>query len=455
MSRTRKTHQTLELLAAARPAQLDVVDEARRQRDLAAILATPGAGADQGARLGRRGRGRRAAGRDAVALLPRRRRPLLRAGIAAALVAAVAGAAVVAPRVLPDRMGGHQVQAGGAGAGHPGQPSRSGQRGATPRPAADPQGRAFLLASADRILRVTPPPEGPYWYLRIRNTVVTSADAFSRHPRGLRFQVRIESTAESWMPKHRGTGHSVDPASLDDIEIGFPSARDKAAWRAAGSPKIDYPPAGVGRAEDIPGTILEAPLDGAAPLSVDQLLRLPTDPVLLEAKLRDLLSKPLVVRKVRKADGSVKVVAEHSTRRAPVTDERVFGTIAGWLAFAPLTPQLQAALYQVMAGLPGVRYQGPATDNSGRRGIAISWAQPTRDGDGQVVSDRFIVNPSTGELLGQEQVVVEPAPPSARGSSQPAGTVLSSQAILARHWTEGPGPGGWPTNPPGVIAPKG
>jgi hypothetical protein len=453
MSRARKTHQTLELLAGARPEQLDVVDEARRQRDLAAILATPRAGAHQGTRRGRRGRGRRGPGRDAAALLPRRRRPLLRAGIAAALVAAVAGAAVAAPRVLPDRMGGHQVQAGGAG--QTGQPSRSGQRGATARPAADPRGRAFLLASAGRILRVTPPPEGPYWYLRIRNTVVTSADAFSRHPRGLRFQVRIESTAESWMPKHCGTGHSVDPASLDDIEIGFPSARDRAAWRAAGSPKIDYPPAGVGRAGDIPGTVLEAPLDGAAPLSVYQLLRLPTDPVLLEAKLRDLLSKPLVVRKVRKPGGSVKVVTERSTRRVPVTDERVFGTIAGWLGFAPLTPKLQAALYQVMAGLPGVRYRGAATDNSGRRGIAISWAQPTRDGDGQVVSDRFIVNPSTGELLGQEQVVVEPAPPSARGFSEPVGTVLYSQAILARHWTEGPGPGGWPTNPPGVIAPKG
>jgi hypothetical protein len=141
--------------------------------------------------------------------------------------------------------------------------------------------------------------------------------------------------------------------------------------------------------------------------------------------------------KVRHADGSVTVVTRLGKGR--VTDHDVFQTVVSWLQSAPLTPRLQAALYEMLAGLPGVRYQGPATE-----------------ADGALLSDRLVLNPATGKLLAAEQVVARPAPRSnPRGPHDPAGTVLSAQACLAGHWTGGPGPGGWPTNPPGVVAPKG
>ncbi len=138
-----------------------------------------------------------------------------------------------------------------------------------------------------------------------------------------------------------------------------------------------------------------------------------------------------------------------------MTDHDVFQTVVSWLQSAPTHPSPQAALYEVLAGLPGVRYQGPAIDHVGRRGIAVSWPPPTEAG-GALLTDRLILNPATGKLLAAEQVVARPAPRSnPRGPHDPAGTVLSAQAFLAGHWTDGPGPGGWPTNPPGVAAPKG
>jgi hypothetical protein len=429
---------TLELLAAERPHQLDVVDEARRRRDLASILGTSPAGGGQGARRGRGG------DRDAARLLPRRRRPALRAGLAAALVAAVVGAIAVVPQGRPDRAATRQAQL-------PEGPAAPGAQ-------ADPRSHAFLLASAERVLAEPAPPEGPYWYMRIRNLVVTSAEAFSRRPRGLRFEVRIESTAESWTPRHRGTGRSVDPASLGDIEISPATAEDRAAWRAAGSPRIDYPPAGVGRVQEFQNVLLQIDVPGRDPLTVDEFLRLPTEPGRLEARIRALLSLRAEARKVRKADGSVGVVTG-PLRRVQVTDADVFGAAASWLAFAPLTPRLQAALYTVIAGLPAVRYEGAASDHLGRRGIAIAMVQPLPRGPGaggqEVIEDRLIINPGTGRLLASQQVVVQPARDGARGRRHPAGMVVSAQAFLAKHWTNGPGPGGWPTNPPGVEAPKG
>ncbi len=180
----------------------------------------------------------------------------------------------------------------------------------------------------------------------------------------------------------------------------------------------------------------------------DELLSLPTDPVALEAKIRKLLASGVTGRKVRTPKG-VKVLNEH--RPVPVTGGRVYRTIAGWLAYSPLTRQLQAALHQMIAGLPGVRYEGPASDNAGRHGIAISMPdQMVSDRTGTVVADRLIINPVSGELLGNQEVVVGGPAPGVVGPA--VGTVLVAQAILARHWTEGPGPDGWLTNPPGRVA---
>jgi hypothetical protein len=68
-----------------------------------------------------------------------------------------------------------------------------------------------------------------------------------------------------------------------------------------------------------------------------------------------------------------------------------------------MTPALRSALYRVIASLHGVEFLGKQTDRSGRRGIGI--ASPVYAG----LRMEVILDPTTGNLLQVEHVVVDPA----------------------------------------------
>ena len=68
-----------------------------------------------------------------------------------------------------------------------------------------------------------------------------------------------------------------------------------------------------------------------------------------------------------------------------------------------MTPALRSALYRVIASLHGVEFLGKQTDRSGRRGIEI--ASPVYAG----LCMEVILDPTTGNLLQVEHVVVDPA----------------------------------------------
>ena len=68
-----------------------------------------------------------------------------------------------------------------------------------------------------------------------------------------------------------------------------------------------------------------------------------------------------------------------------------------------MTPALRSALYRVIASLHGVELLGKQTDRSGRRGIGI--ASPVYAG----LRMEVILDPTTGNLLQVEHVVVDPA----------------------------------------------
>lgn len=87
----------------------------------------------------------------------------------------------------------------------------------------------------------------------------------------------------------------------------------------------------------------------------------------------------------------------------------IFRAAADLLAW-PATgtsPALRSALYEIMAGLPGVTLLGTVTDHSGQSGIAI--AGPAADG----TRPQVVIDPKTGQLLEEEQVIVNPAAESA------------------------------------------
>ncbi|RYV52993.1 CU044_5270 family protein [Pengzhenrongella frigida] len=65
---------------------------------------------------------------------------------------------------------------------------------------------------------------------------------------------------------------------------------------------------------------------------------------------------------------------------------------------------LTAAMWTVLADEPGVRYLGSTTDRAGRPGVAV--AIPPATGDPDATVRVLIVSPSTGELLGTENVTL-------------------------------------------------
>ncbi|MFI7357110.1 CU044_5270 family protein [Streptomyces avidinii] len=62
------------------------------------------------------------------------------------------------------------------------------------------------------------------------------------------------------------------------------------------------------------------------------------------------------------------------------------------LTFAPLAPRQRAAVYEVLADMPGLRLAGPVQDSTGRTGTAV-------EADTRNARIRMIISPGTGGLL--------------------------------------------------------
>jgi hypothetical protein len=90
-----------------------------------------------------------------------------------------------------------------------------------------------------------------------------------------------------------------------------------------------------------------------------------------------------------------------------------------------MTPALRSALYRVIASLHGVELLGSQTDRSGRKGIGI--ASPVYAG----LCMEVILDPTTGNLLQVEHVVVDPAKEPATVRTYFGATV--GQALM---WTD-------------------
>ncbi|WP_066952873.1 CU044_5270 family protein [Streptomyces lushanensis] len=82
----------------------------------------------------------------------------------------------------------------------------------------------------------------------------------------------------------------------------------------------------------------------------DELAELPTDPQALRTRLLS-----------GSTDG----------------DRALYNGIVSLLTTAPSGPHLRAALFEILAGMDGVRLLGPVKDSEGRRGTAVEWQGPS------------------------------------------------------------------------------
>jgi hypothetical protein len=208
------------------------------------------------------------------------------------------------------------------------------------------------------------------------------------------FSFTVSETREAWIGAD-GSGRIFSTYG----EVSFPSAQDRAAWVAAGSPDL-----GGGETND----------EGFGPgeMRFLDLSTLPTDPQELQV-----------------------LIEEREIVGGPPGDWETFVLVGDLLRETYAPPALRAALYEVAANLSGVEYLGRVRDKAGRVGLAVA---STHDGIQRVM----IFDPETAQLLGETEVLVDPDeltvevgpdtyPGTIVNGPGKAGTVLYSAVYLA------------------------
>jgi hypothetical protein len=232
---------------------------------------------------------------------------------------------------------------------------------------------------------IAPPGPGQYYYSR---SILQNLFAVSNVPSVVGLQTQVQRL---WVGPD-GSGR------ITQVNQGTPSflaPEDKAKWVAAGSLTLGDP--------HIDQTF------GAGKLPFVDFSTLPTDPAAL-AKL---------VREGRVGPSGLVPVGENPAL-SPATE---LGHITGSLineGYA--SPAMRSALYQVIAGIPGMKLLGAVTDGIGRTGTAVALT------DGQSGEQIVLIfDPNTSAILEVKALAV--GPNRLIGSS--VGTVVSSTIFVS------------------------
>jgi hypothetical protein len=334
----------------------------------------------------------------------RRRRPVVAAAWLAMPAAAAATALIVA-------FGSGQIATPGGQATGPGGHGSAGVSSA----------QSVLLAAASA---AESSPTGRYWHTKEVHVDRRGVEVGSR---GNRYRVGAGVVTERWVAHDGRSWVGTRPAGYRPLTAG-----DRAAWKRDGSPttwEVRQPNGHVVHLSAVPGKgeLLPATKDKTyfdvygKMLTYDQVRSLPTDPVALRA-WADSLSKP--VELLERADGSLvpkgngNAGAGEVVVLRPSKSERAFrtaATLAALLHDAPASPQLRAAAFRALAGLPNVQNLGPRRDASGRQGVGVlfeyrSSLEPRGGGHPGRLAIELIIDPATSKVLA-DAIVADPESP--------------------------------------------
>jgi hypothetical protein len=238
------------------------------------------------------------------------------------------------------------------------------------------------LVALNSVGNLTPPDVTP-------STMVGQSASSAPNPNapdaGATYRVWDETHAQSWVDANDNGQASFT------FSTSFFSPQDKSVWQAAGSPQVDV-------AAGAPST---ASLSASG---FPDVTGLPTDP---QALLRTL---------------------ESGAYGAPNDPSAAFSAVGELLQDPKDTsPALRSALYQAAALIPGTEALGTIADHAGQQGQGIGL---TKDG----VRSELIVDPSSGQLLGTEDVAFDPSAASEAliqsARVVPAGVVVSWWSVI-------------------------
>lgn len=207
-----------------------------------------------------------------------------------------------------------------------------------------------LAARAEAL--VTPPSRGRYTYVRTEGWYLFSegGDARTR-------SATVPSTTETWQaPDGSGRLRRVygDPS--------FTSAASARSWRRQG----------IGRPQPVDSRVGPGGMPFQWPPGT-----LSADPAVLRTQLAQ--GHPV-------AGGAAEVLV----------------AIQDLYRQEPVPPPVQAAVLRILAGLPGLRYDGRTTDRAGRPGVAVSLDSSL---GGLPERTIMVLDPATGRLLDAEGVL--------------------------------------------------
>jgi hypothetical protein len=293
--------------------------------------------------------------------------------------------------------------------------------------------RQLLLAAADTLDKEKPLKVGSYWRQR-----TVEGKAFHVDGDGNGYVVYAEVENDSWEAKYKAL--TLQWTNQDGVlitksqkehkffsrpnPVGPQTPEDTAAWKKAGSPtrwKVtsdgDHlvltmdnknPPSAEG------STYVRRPNPDVAGIDdqpdVDQRLQLGKDPAVFVAA-------------VRKDAGFIEGSAQEL-----MTGSRYVGDKLA-------SPQSRAALFRMLANLPGIRSIGSVKDAHGRPGIGLAppWINRV---DGTVVEYQLILDPRTYDILGDQMIVKKAGKDGVR-----PGALFSYGYTLSEGWTNESPPG--------------
>lgn len=376
-----REHNVLEILAEARPADLDPVRDAGREaRDLAMAQAGPSGDTKE-------------------------RRSRSRPGLVRHLSVTAAGAGLVAIVAAVTLVVATQPH------GHPGA-SRGGDRNA-----ADVSARSVLLAAAQRSARA-PATSGRYWTVTDR-----TVHRYLVGPAGDRYVIDVRGSTTDSVPR---AVHGTTVTLQHDLGAHPHGLADVAAWRRDGKPSTwTARVVGTGSAAKrftVSVTAGRPTVNrgkygkyvnalGSRNVTLADLAALPDD----AARLRSVLLHDYY-------DGGG---GDLPTDK----DQWLFQVGSSIVTGMPVRAGVVTAAYTMLAELPGVRVTKGVADAQGRTGIAVG--KYVHIGD-RVVERRIIVDPSKTRALGADIVLRKSQD---QGDARLVGTVIHADAVDAG-WTD-------------------